>query len=134
MAAEEKPAQIGAGTVEIELDGKTHQLKPTYEACVALSNRPGGIAQLIAGISQFQMEAYQIVIGEGLNANPGQRERLLGPAIFKAGMINLAAPCIRFLRGVANGGRIPDEEDDEEDRESAPLAESASASQSTIDA
>ena len=106
MLAKPEP---GLGDVEIELDGRTHTLVPTWDACQRISNRLGGIGGAIEACAKLQMEPMVEIIQVGLGLNPQQAKKL-PESVYKAGLIALQAPCIRFCRVIASGGRLPDEE------------------------
>lgn len=106
MADDEK-AQLGAGDVTITLQGEERRLKPSLDACITLSRSAGGITGAIQRCAQMDFDTIVAVISAGLAANPTQRKRLVEPAVFETGLINLADRCILFLRIVANGGKPP---------------------------
>jgi hypothetical protein len=127
MAEERKAgAEPGVGDVQIELDDQgTVVLRPTYEACLAVSRIAGGLTAAIMRCRNLDIETIVEIISIGVGANPSMRDRIVGPAVFRTGVINLAPACVRFIRIVANGGRPPPDEGDDQQR---PLGESGSAS------
>jgi hypothetical protein len=116
MADEAGP---GAGNIEIEIDGKAMPMVPTAAACLAISRIAGGLNAAVQRCLQLDFDTITAVITAGLNLNPTQAKKL-PDAIFKAGLISLASPCVDFIHVVSNGGRpISYEEGDGEDREAA---------------
>lgn len=124
--------EIGAGDVEIDLGGEVLVLRPTLDACMRINKIAGGMNAAANGVASLNFDIICDVIAAGLGANPTQRQKLIPEKVYMAGMINLAGPCIRFIRIVNNGGRPPvDEEDGESDR---PLGEIVSPSENSTDA
>jgi hypothetical protein len=118
--------QIGGGTINFELDGKTVQLVPSVEACIEISRMAGGLGAAVERCKQLHFETICGIVGaaieiNGARLNPGQREKMLPKAIYEAGIVGIAAICIGFITIVSNGGReVEDDDADEEDGE-APL-------------
>ena len=105
-------ANIGAGDIEIELDGKPYTMRPTLKAALALSNVQGGISMMVQRCLNCELDAIVSVISHGLGATSKDLPEL----VYKTGMLNLNAQCIRFLHVISNGGRPPvEKEDDSED-------------------
>jgi hypothetical protein len=102
-------AAPGAGTIEIELDGKPMEMVPTLAACIAISNIAGGLNAAVQRIYQLDFQTMKLVIQAGLALNPRQAQKL-DEAIYKTGLIALSAPCVDFVNIVANGGRALPEE------------------------
>lgn len=101
---------VGAGDVPIELGGNVHALKPSLEACIAISKMGGGggpnavINRLVAG----DFDTIHAVIAAGL----GRTAKELPKLIYEGGVMSYSAPCIDFVGIVNNGGRPLDEEDE----------------------
>jgi hypothetical protein len=134
--ADNKQASPGAGNVEIVLveQGKesTHVLKPSLEACIHLSRISGGLAAAAERCHRLDFDTVVEVIAAGLGVNPGQKERMVQPAVYETGTIRLSGPCVLFLRVIANGGRLP-ADDDEEDGDRDPLVNQSQSESSTAD-
>ncbi|WEX10279.1 hypothetical protein [Chelativorans sp. AA-79] len=94
-------ARLGAGNVEIELDGETVVLKPTLLACQTLSRQAGGLSAAVEAVGRMDFDMLVSVIALGLNKKPND----VADAVWRTGMTNLIAPAIRFLTIVSNGGR-----------------------------
>ena len=113
---------IGSGDVAITIAGNDLVLRPTLKACIALSTVDGGISQLAQRCAALDFNAIKMVIEYGL----GVRSKELAENIFKSGLINLNSPCITYLHVIANGGKMPgDEGEDETEEVKAPLENSS---------
>lgn len=110
---------IGAGNVEIVLDGETYVLKPTLKAALTLTNVQGGLPALIQRCINLEINAIVEVISQGL----GVTSKDLPERVWRTGLFTLSARCIRFLNILANGGRPLDAEDDKEG--GAPLEQTS---------
>lgn len=106
-------ARLGAGDIEILLDGETVVLRPTLKACQAISRQADGVRGAIGRVLQYDFDAIVNVIGLGLGWE-GKDLKVLPEKVYRTGMTELAAPAIRYLNIVANGGRIADGEVEDE--------------------
>ena len=95
---------IGAGNVEIELNGEAVTLRPTLKAAQNISRAKGGIASAIEAVGRFDFDVMVTVIALGLGAE-GKDARELPDKVFSTGMADLVAPVISYLTILANGGR-----------------------------
>lgn len=100
----------GAGSITIELDGKEVTLVPSFDCAWRIANAPGGVAALVAKLSNFEASAYEELLTAALGLNPVLAKKL-PKAIYETGMMALQGPLIRFCRILLNGGREPDDED-----------------------
>jgi hypothetical protein len=98
--SENRP-KLGAGNVEIVLDGEKLILKPSLKAALALSSQPGAIAGVVQAVSDFNLQAMATVV----SLASGNDAEEAAEAIFATGMVDLAPPIVRFLTMLANGGR-----------------------------
>lgn len=114
-------AEIGSGDVTLQLGDDDFTLRPTLKACMSLSNQRGGVTAMVQRCLDFEFDAIHSVIVAGMD---GKTSRDMPELIFKTGLVNLAAPCIKFLNNVANGGR-PLGEEDEGDKDTDPLESSS---------
>jgi len=112
----ENKASIGAGDVVIKLGDTEVVLKPTLQAALTLSAGKG-LMPLVRLCQDYDIESIINVIAAGT----GKRSKDMNELVFRAGMLELAPKCIRFLHSLANGGQYP-EEPKEEDKE-VPLAQ-----------
>lgn len=95
-------ATPGIGDVELELGGETITLRPSLNAAMKLSTRAGGISGLVQKCLNLDIEAISdvIIIGGGIKVQPDTKEK-----IFMQGLLDLSAPCIKYLNNLANGGK-----------------------------
>lgn len=107
-------AQIGGGDIPVILDGRELLLRPSVEACIAIS-KMGSINEVFARIRSMHFETICAVIGIGIGANPRQREKDIPKAVYEAGMFAVSAAAMEYVHAIANGGRRPDDDDDAED-------------------
>jgi hypothetical protein len=98
-----KPS-LGAGNVEIELDGETVVLKPTLRAAQTISRQNGGILGAVDRVSKFDLDTLTQVVALGLNAT-GKDAETIPDKVWSTGMTDLVGPVTRYLSILANGGR-----------------------------
>lgn len=107
-------AAPGSGNIEIELVGQgTLTLIPTLDACIKISNMAGGLNSAVQRCLALDMGTICEVIAAGLNLNPTQAKKI-PEAVFQTGLIGLHALCIDFIHIVANGGRPPEPDGEDE--------------------
>jgi hypothetical protein len=111
-------AEIGGGDVPIILDGRELLLKPSLEACIAIS-KMGSINEVFAHIRSMHFETICQVIGIGIGANPRQREKDIPEAVYNAGIFAVSAAAMEYVHVIANGGKR-----EEEEAEGVPAGES----------
>ncbi|QKV17857.1 hypothetical protein [Oricola thermophila] len=99
----DKP-KIGAGNVEIELDGVPYTLKPTLRAARMVSQNFGGFQKALAAIGNLDLDAYVSVIAAGVGAKASDVNEI-AEAVWRTGMPGLADPVVTYLTNLANGGR-----------------------------
>lgn len=104
-------ARLGAGNVEIELDGDTVVLRPSLRAAQAISRANGGVMEAVAKVQRFDLDTITSVIALGMGSTGTNRRELedLAEKVYDTGVMDLAAPVIKFLSIIANGGRPADE-------------------------
>lgn len=123
--------EIGAGDIEFTLEGETHVLTPSLEACVALSRARGGLygpGSISEGITRYDFDAYEIVIRAGLGLGRSAVKGL-PEQIFKTGLLSLIKPCSEFIAVVANGGQKPAKAEDDSDKVRPTSKASASSTE-----
>jgi hypothetical protein len=111
---EKNEARLGAGNVEIELDGQIVTLKPSLRAIQILSRQYGGLVTAIDAVGKYDFNAIEQAISVGLNVNQ-KESRELPDKIFRTGLTNLAGPVISYLSILSNGGRPHETQDDDGD-------------------
>lgn len=128
-------AEVGGGRIPIEIEGREAFLEPSLEACIEISQIAGGILGAVQRCDQMDFATICTVIGAGIRVD-GKflsatiRRTELPKSIYQAGVFAMSAKAIEFCHVVANGGKLPEELDDEPDEDESPLA---SASQTTTD-
>jgi hypothetical protein len=103
---EKHAARLGAGNVEIELDGEKVTLKPSLRVAQTISRNASGISGAMDAVNRFDFDMVVGVIALGLNIS-GREADALPAKVYETGMTNLVGPVSRFLAIVANGGREP---------------------------
>lgn len=97
-------AKLGAGGVEITLDGEAAVLRPTLRAAQQLSRQTDGLMGAIERVTRFDLDTIISVVALGLDRTPKDVQ----DAVWRTGCSDLAPHCIRFLGVLANGGRPAD--------------------------
>lgn len=106
--------EIGAGDIEIVLDGETVVLKPSLQACQTLCRAPGGLYRASAydapsvadRLLAYDLDTMAMIIRAGLGLGAGAVKEL-EEKIYNTGLLNLRLPLSNFVGIVANGGRPP---------------------------
>ncbi len=106
-------ASLGAGNVEIELDGETVILKPSLNACQTISRQSGGISAAVAAVGRFDFDTVVSVVTLGLGVT-GSEAKAVPEKVWRTGLTDLVGPVTKFLTIVANGGRPVDDAGGEE--------------------
>lgn len=101
--------QVQSGDVEIRIDGRTMALRPSLNAIIGLSNYKGGLSMVVGAIQALDFETMTIVIALGLGRESGTEDKELSNKVYQTGIINLVAPCTRYVNILANGGKPLDE-------------------------
>jgi hypothetical protein len=119
--------QIGAGDVEIELDGETVTLECTLGAALALTRAPGGIygtGSVAERLLRCDIDTMCMVIRAGLGVGPSAIKDL-PEKVFRTGLLSMRGSLAIYVGRVANGGRPPEEETadpaNEQDPNDAPV-------------
>lgn len=97
----ESKAALGAGNVEIILDGEKVRLKPSLKTALTLSAQPGAITGVVQAVSDFNLPMMAMVV----SLASGKDAEDMAEAIYRSGMVDLSAPIVRFLTMLANGGK-----------------------------
>jgi len=130
--------EINGGRIAITLEGREAFLEPSLEACVEISAIAGGMNAAIERCLRLDFQTICEVIGAGLVTNgkrlsPNLRQRELPKSVYDAGLIYLHGKAIDFIHVVANGGRLPEEVDEEDGGEGdGPLSQSQSTTESSL--
>ena len=103
-------AKLGAGNIDIELDGETVTLRPNLKA-----RQKGGIMAAVDAVGKFDFDTMVNVIVLGLGVD-GKEARDIPEKVYSTGMADLVAPVINYLTILANGGRPVSETTDDDDK------------------
>lgn len=103
-------AQLGAGDVEIELDGEKVTLRPTLKAAQIISRQAGGIIGAIQALRSLDIDALTGIVAAGL----GKSVKDVEDAVWRRGVADLTPMATRYVTNLANGGRPADDSGGEE--------------------
>lgn len=95
---------LGAGNVEIELDGETVVLRPSLMAAQAISRQSGGISSAVRAVGNYDFDVIVSVVALGLGAT-GQDAKSIPEKVWRTGLTDLVGPVSTYLTIIANGGR-----------------------------
>jgi len=115
------------GRIEITIDGRESYLEPSLEACMEIAGQPQGINGVVALCRALHFPTICLVIGAGVRPNGKPlsdhlRKKELPKSVYEAGLFKMSVKAIEFCEVVANGGRLPEVEDkQEEDGDESPL-------------
>lgn len=96
---------IGAGNVDLVLDGQTVTLRPTLRAAQMLSKQSGGLMSAVQAVARLDIEVVTSVIAMGLNITRPNDINDLAEKVWSTGVVELVEPVTKFLTILANGGR-----------------------------
>lgn len=99
-------AQLGAGNVEIELDGEAVTMRPSLKAAQTISRDAGGIMGAAEAVIRLDFDVINRIVALGLGKEPKDTE----DQVWRTGIANLSPKVNRFLTVLANGGRPPKEQ------------------------
>jgi hypothetical protein len=94
-------ATLGAGDVDIELDGETVTLRPSLRAAQAISRQNGGIRGALRGVTDLDFDIITSIIAVGLGRKPAEVE----DAVYRTGLPELVEGVTTFVAVIANGGK-----------------------------
>lgn len=97
-------ATLGAGNVDITLDGEPAVLRPSLQAAQSISRQNGGISGAVRAVGQFDFDAIVSVVTLGLGVT-GAEAKEIPNKVWKTGLTELVGPVSSFLTILANGGR-----------------------------
>lgn len=107
-------AQLGEGTIELKLGEETVRLKPTLFAAQLISRQGGGIMGAVDRCLHLDIDTIVQVITVGMGyGTTSKPPKDIAEKIFSAGLSDdsggVVETCVRYLRVLANGGRLPKE-------------------------
>lgn len=96
-------ADEAVGEVEIILAGSTEILRCSLAAAKAVNAFAGGNGHqgIIARLGMLDFDTYVAVIAYGLGKRPVDVEE----KVYRTGVMNLTAVCIKYVTNLANGGK-----------------------------
>lgn len=106
-------AELGAGDVALELDGETVTLRPSLEACIALTTDPRGLfgeGSIYDRIQKLDIAVMARILRLGLGIGASAVKDLEGQ-MYKTGLATLREPLSEFCGIVVTGGRRMDDAD-----------------------
>lgn len=98
-------ATIGAGNVDIMLDGEAVTLRPTLRAAQTISKSAGGIVSAVQAVGRFDFDTIVSVIALGLNKTTPRDQQDIAEKVYATGLNELVEPVTNYLAILANGGR-----------------------------
>jgi hypothetical protein len=116
MTDTDKP-HLGAGDVPIVIDGDEYVLRPSLRAAQQISRKEGGIVGAINRVLQMDIDTVTqiVIVGIGLT-EIGAKKLNLHERLWQAGMTDdsgrICDLCVKYLRILANGGRLPKDQQD----------------------
>jgi hypothetical protein len=109
---------LGLGEIEIKLVDKpggeltAYTLKPTLRAAKMISRSKGGYLAVANALGSLDFDMIQYVIDHGIGLTDKGREGL-DQRVYETGLTDLAAPLVRFVHILANGGKPPKDPNDD---------------------
>ncbi len=91
--------------VMIPLDGRDVVLKMTLKAITTLSRMHGGITGVTNAVIANNLDVMCHVIQLGLNLSDREAKGLEAK-VYRTGTVNLVVPLVRYVTGLANGGKV----------------------------
>lgn len=109
----DRKAEPGAGDVPLMLGGEEFILKPSLEACRAITKMAGDSLNVAAARvgERLDFEFIVDVVALGIGATSPHLKKDVAQRIYQQGVISVAADVILYIRTIMNGGRRPDEDD-----------------------
>lgn len=108
--------QVGGGNVIITLAGREEVLTPSVQAAQSISRQAGGIAGAMQAVLKLDLDTIHSVIALGMGfAGTRKPPQDLMERIYRSGLTDnsegaLVSRCILYLRVLANGGRMPEDD------------------------
>ena len=99
--------------VEIELDGETHLLRANLKNATAISRHFGGFDNALGALIASNLDAYQFIVKNSIVTDKNVSTETLREMVWRRGMKNLSGELSKLISMCRNGGRDPDEEDDD---------------------
>lgn len=90
--------------VTVQIDGKDHELIPSPDAILSLSQKYDGLAPLMAAISRLNIQAMADVVVAGLGLK-GSEARDVLTAVAASSPLEILPKLSEFAAVLANGGQ-----------------------------
>ncbi|WP_427023041.1 hypothetical protein ACP4J4_10390 [Aureimonas ureilytica] len=104
--------------VEITLGGETYNLRPTLKAANAVSRQYGGFVGAFNALQMLNLEVATFIVRTGTNMKKADGGSIstedLNDKVWRAGVGKLTAPLARYVAILQNGGKDPDESNEDE--------------------
>ena len=89
------------GTVEVDINGKSYELKPTLKAYEQIESRMGGLRQAIESVSSMSIEVLASIVAIG--AGRGMKDlQKVKEDIFAEGALNVLPKVTEYLMLLLN--------------------------------
>ena len=98
-------ASLRDGVVEIQLNGKTVELKATPDAAIRLSRLYQGISPIMGKLQALDVDAFANVIRYGANLQKKEELDALSDDVWNTGLTNLLVDLLEYIGILANGGK-----------------------------
>lgn len=98
-------ATIGAGDVNVMLDGEMVTLKPSLRAAQTISRQAGGIVACMQAVGRFDLDVIALVVAQGLGKVKSAEVNEVAEAVWRTGLTDIVPKVTEFLTVLANGGR-----------------------------
>jgi hypothetical protein len=102
-----------SGVVFLKLGDREYEMTPNLKAATAISNRFDGFSNALAAVAASNLAAIQFVVRQGVKMSEIS-SRDLDEAVYLAGTRHLIGDVMTFITRLANGGRDPDLEEEEQ--------------------
>ena len=115
-------AKVGAGDVEIRLNGETYRLVPSVGAIKSISRASGGIRGATEAVLRMDIDRIVSVVDAGLGqrvvkelcGNGQDKTDKLTQLVYESGLTDnsgaIVAKCVTYLTNLVNGGRPLDDQ------------------------
>jgi hypothetical protein len=96
---------IGAGDVEIILEGQPAILRPSLRAAQTVSRHAGGVVGAMQAVGRFDFDVIVLVVAQGLGKVKTDELSAVAEQVYATGLTDLVPKLTEFLTNIANGGR-----------------------------
>ncbi len=96
---------IGAGNVNITLNGVEVTLRPSLKAAQTISRQSGGIVAAMQAVGKFDFDVIANVVALGLGKTRTEEVQEVAEQVYSTGLTDLVPSVTVYLTNLANGGR-----------------------------